>query len=197
MLSYWKTRPISRGWKYCLNRSHNPKVLGSNPSPATNNKNKGLDDKSNPCFFAIKPRTPRYSPQNERFSPLRFAIPPRTGLSKAGKGGERPGIRQSAGEPASFPTQSAPSPMRDRSLCLPASQGRLNAGRLVGSIHLASAGTPGGQGGHAPSGQLQLQLDCLYPAGEPKGKICTRFDLHPRPNHFIHRCDSSAYTDLW
>jgi hypothetical protein len=34
--------------------AHNPKVRGSNPLPATNNKNRGLDEKSGPFFHALK-----------------------------------------------------------------------------------------------------------------------------------------------
>jgi hypothetical protein len=45
-----------------LNSTHNPKVLGSNPSPATINKNKGLDDKSNPLFFGQKTSYPTLFP---------------------------------------------------------------------------------------------------------------------------------------
>jgi hypothetical protein len=41
LMRYGKTRPISRGWEFSLNRSHIPEVDGSIPLPPTNN-NKGL-----------------------------------------------------------------------------------------------------------------------------------------------------------
>ncbi len=42
------------GWSSLVaRRAHNPKVDGSNPSPATNNIKEGLEKILNPLFFAI------------------------------------------------------------------------------------------------------------------------------------------------
>ena len=40
------------GWSSLVaRRAHNPKVVGSNPAPATNNKNKGLEEILSPFLF--------------------------------------------------------------------------------------------------------------------------------------------------
>ncbi len=42
------------GWSSLVaRRAHNPKVVGSNPAPATIEKNKGLDYILSPCFICI------------------------------------------------------------------------------------------------------------------------------------------------
>ena len=46
-----KEKPkVSTCYRFCLFLTHNPKVVGSNPAPATN-EIKGLDEKSNPFLF--------------------------------------------------------------------------------------------------------------------------------------------------
>jgi hypothetical protein len=114
--------------------------------------------KLTPVFLAKKPRTPRYSPQNERFSPLRFTIPPGQDFSKQ--------ARERSPESGNLPVtlhpsriDHAPSPMQDD---LSASPHR-RAGRMQAAssaVSLLPLHVPlGGEGGRPPSGQLQLRTD--------------------------------------
>ena len=54
---------IDAGWSSLVaRRAHNPKVVGSNPAPATTNKIKGLDAKSKPFFMPKKKSIPTLFP---------------------------------------------------------------------------------------------------------------------------------------
>ncbi len=53
--------------KYYYNRAHNPKVVGSNPAPATH-KNKHLETKNPKCFFLAEKMSPICHQDNSKLN---------------------------------------------------------------------------------------------------------------------------------
>ena len=57
------------GWSSLVaRRAHNPKVVGSNPAPATNNKNRDLGSILSPCFISENRNTQHYTQHASRIS---------------------------------------------------------------------------------------------------------------------------------